>query len=266
MKLAMWVAILGCVLLGVVILGTVLWVGTNVLVACQCALSGERVTASVAEGDRYCTVVPIPKDWSVSPEFPVALDGLYRASAGGGVLFSLQNPDTAEHLALAEKYWIDLEHRGKIRIATEAEWEAAPEIPFPLVGTPALIKIPNRPEGLITGDHEVLSFNGYQLSKSGDIAMGGFWPPGDRYVLISSINGWCERNEKGFIGKAVYDGPFFIDIYSLWTGRKLAKIKGRWCNWTPDAALGNARWVSDRDLVFPFGQKKRDIIVCRFSE
>src|SRR5580704_10183989 len=116
MRFAMWVAILGAVTLGVTILGTVIWVGAKVVVECQCVLSGTTVTASVAEGTRYCTVVPIPKDWSASPEYPIALHGLYRASAGGGILFSLQNPYTAKHLAIAEKYWIDLEHRGKIRI------------------------------------------------------------------------------------------------------------------------------------------------------
>jgi hypothetical protein len=262
----MWVAIFGAVILGVTILGTVVWAGAKIVVACQCALSGTTVTASVAEGTRYCTVVPIPKDWSVAPEYPVALDGLYRAAAGGGVLFSLQNPYTAKHLAISEKYWIDLEHRGKIRIATDAEWDAAPEIPDPLVGTPSLIKIPKRSVGLVTEDNDVLSFNGYQLPKSGDIAMGTFWSPGDRYLVTSSIDGWCERGPAESIGKAAYDGPFFIDIYRLWTGRRLATIKGRWCDWTPSATLGELRWISEWDLVFPFGRKKRDIIVCRFSE
>src|SRR5579863_9295985 len=101
MKFAMWVAILGAVILGVTILGTAIWAGAKIAVACQCALSGTTVTASVAEGNRYCTVIPIPKDWSAPPEYPVALHGLYRASAGGGVLFSLQNPYTAQHLAIS---------------------------------------------------------------------------------------------------------------------------------------------------------------------
>lgn len=266
MKFAVAVAILGAVILGVAILGTTIWAGTTIVVECQCVLSGTTITASVAEGARYCTVVSIPKDWSTAPEYPVALNGLYRASAGGGFLFSLRNPYAAKALAISEKYWIDAEHRGNIRVASDAEWDAAPEIPHPLVGTPSLIKLPKQAVGLITEDNDVLSFNGHQFPKSGDIALGTTWSSGDQYLMMSSINGWCERGPAGFIGKAAYDGPFFIDIYRLRTGTRLAKIKGKWCDWAPSGTLGEARWVSERDFVFPFGRKKRNIVVCRFDE
>jgi hypothetical protein len=104
--------------------------------------------------------------------------------------------------------------------------------------------------------------NGHVLPKSGDIWM-QFWEFGfslnESYVSLLSFNGWYDA------GRASHDGPFFIDVYETAQGRRLALIRGSWCDFTPDGVLTNLRWISGRDLVFPYGWEKREMIVCLFE-
>ena len=96
------------------------------------------------------------------------------------------------------------------------------------------------------------------MAKSGDIWYGGPLPaPKDAYVLLRRFNGWWET------GRAAYGDSFFLDVYNTMTGKRVALIEGTWFNYTPDGVLRDALWIPERDLVFPFGADKRDIVVCR---
>ena len=232
------------------------------LAGCGCWPLRTTITARVKEGDQYCTIVHIPRPWSIPPEHIVSVDGLYRnVSSGDGFLFSLNNRSftTPKEIPDREKYWISLAHRGEIRAATEADWAGGKAI-GPLVGSVQLPKLegPEPPE-YEQQDSRTLTVNGHLLPKSGDIWRGRSMAPGDRYVVLSSFNGWWDA------GRAARNGPFFIDVYETTHGKRVALIRGSWCDFTPDGVLNELGWISDRDLVFPYGAEKRDIVVCHFD-
>jgi hypothetical protein len=81
----------------------------------------------------------------------------------------------------------------------------------------------------------------------------------DSYVSLQSFNGWWDE------GRGSHDGPFFIDVYESQEGKRVALIRGSWCDFTPDGVLTSLRWISERDLAFPYGWDKRDVVVCHFD-
>jgi hypothetical protein len=117
---------------------------------------------------------------------------------------------------------------------------------------------PEPPE-YVEKDSRTLTINGHLLAKSGDIWRSRFLAPEDKYVALSSFNGWWAA------GRAARDAPFFIDVYETTRGKRIALIRGSWCDFTPDGVLNELRWISDQDLVFPYGFEKRDIVVCHLD-
>jgi len=232
------------------------------LAGCGCWPLRPASTARVKEGNQYCTVVHTPRPWSILPLDAFVAHGLYRnVSSGDGFLFTIDDPSVTtpgEHPD-PERYWISSTHRGQIRTATNAEWVGSDEIGH-LIGSAQLAKLegPEPPE-YVEQDSRTLTINGHLLAKSGDIWRSRFLAPGNRYIALSSFNGWWDA------GRAARDGPFFIDVYEAAHGKRLALIRGSWCDFTPDGVLNELRWISDRDLVFPYGSEKRDIVVCHFD-
>jgi hypothetical protein len=219
----------------------------------------DTVTAKIREGSKFCSEVRIPRAWSAIPN-PLGASGIYgHAANDSGFLFSLQNPTQGMRQATVEKYWIDLVHRGQIRSATEEEWNAAPEI-LGLVGSYAQLKWDGpAPKGLIKKDGRRVSFNGVQFAKAGDIWGGPILSPGDKYIELSSFDGfWAD-------GKAANDGHYFIDIHEVQDGRRIAAIRGEWRHYDPMGAIGGFDWISRRDLVFLYGAEARNLIVCRLD-
>jgi hypothetical protein len=229
------------------------------IASCQCRPGVTAITASVKEGIQYCAIVHIPQPWDLPPDYA---DGaaVYRLPANGDAfLFSLQNPFVGRPTPIAQKYRIDLVHRGAIRSATDAEWEAAKEIQYvPTSAEPLKLDGAEPQELPIVKDNRTLTVNGHLLPKSGDIWM-HFPRVRTPYIILTSFNGWWAE------GKAANDGPFFIDVYEPTAGKRLALVRGHWCLFTPDGVLNRLRWISNRDLAFPFGFETRDIVVCRFE-
>ena len=153
-----------------------------------------------------------------------------------------------------------MDHRGVIRAALEAEWNAATEI-RDLIGSANLViaEGPEPKEHPIRKDNRTFSFKGQRLRPSGDIWFGAFMAPGDRYAAVRSFNGWWDS------GRAARDGPLFIDVYDTARGVRLAVIHGNWCDYGPDEVFHEMAWISDHEFLLPFGDKKRDILACRFD-
>jgi hypothetical protein len=243
--------------------------GCAVIARSQCVVGNTTITAKVVEGEQFCRVVHIPQDWQhLERGGLVGNEGVYRRSPNGdGFLFTLSDwpPDLHARITPAQKYWIDLSDRGKIRLASEVEWSAATEIDRMETLGPRLPVVLEGPEPgderhIIRKDDRVAIYKGRAYQKSGDIWMGLVLSPSAQFIAARSFNGWWHD------GKAPFSGPIFIDVYDFEIAKKLAFIKGDWCDWTPNAALDEWRWISDRDAVFPFGDLKRDIIVCRFKK
>jgi hypothetical protein len=232
------------------------------LAGCACWPLRPASTARVKEGDQYCTVVHIPRPWSIVPMDAVVAHGLYRnVSPSDGFLFSIDDPSSttpSEHPD-RERYWIGLTHRGQIRPATADEWEHSQAIGVWNRSGALKLQGPELPNHPVETDPRILMLNGRALPKSGDIWVGFAESPQTSYVSLSSFNGWWDA------GRAAHDGPFFIDVYGTTSGKRIALIRGSWCDYTPDGVLNELRWISDRDLVFPYGSEKRDIVVCHFD-
>jgi hypothetical protein len=237
----------------------VLTVAAIPIASCQCRPGVTAITASVKEGSQYCSIVHIPQPWDLPFDYAGGT-AVYRLPAqGDAFLFSLQNPFVGRSTPIAQKYRIDLVHRGVIRSAIDSEWEAGKDIQYVPTSTEPLKLDGPEPLGLpIVKDNRTLTVNGHLLPKSGDIWM-GFPRIRTPYIVLTSFNGWWAE------GKAANDGPFFIDVYQPAAGKRLGLIRGHWCLFTPDGALNRLRWISNRDLVFPFGFETRDIVVCRFE-
>jgi hypothetical protein len=225
----------------------------------QCRPLVISITMSIEDGTKFCRILRIPQPWNAQDR-ELGSGGLYRRPNGGdGILFSLEKPGTASNIPVSQKYWIDLGRGQGIRLASDAEWAAGTDIPF-LVGTGKVVMSGAEPkERPIRKDSRVVSFNGHQFPKSGDIWSGAYVAPGNKYVALRSFNGWSDA------GRASRDGSLFIDVYDTADGKRLAAIQGSWCDYVPESILEEVKWISDRDLFLPFGDKKRDVLACRFD-
>jgi hypothetical protein len=192
----------------------------------------------------------------------VSSRALYRLSpAGDAFFFSLRNPLTGQAIPLQQKYRIGLTDLGAIRPATDSEWESGKELELRRARAVKLQGAEPQTHP-VERDDRTLVLNGHVLPKSGDIWMQFMefrFSLNDTYVALSSFNGWYDA------GRASHDGPFFIDVYETAQGKRVALIRGSWCDFTPDGLLADLAWISERDLVFPYGWEKRDMIVCHFD-
>jgi hypothetical protein len=237
----------------------ILWLSLVVVAACQCRFT--EIRAKIESGSEFCAAVIVPKDWTVPGGGSARISGVfYEAQKHDEVLFSLENPRDPHRGPLPEKYAIDLKNRGRLRVVTAEEWSKGKEIEPPSRSTLKVTLEGTEPqEHPRTSDSRVLKVGSRSFAKSGDLWLGNpFIAPGDQFIALRSFNGWWEG------GRATYSGTFFVDIYDINSGKRLAKIRGTWCNWTPDGVLDQLRWVSGHDLMFPYGAEMRDLIVCHF--
>jgi len=161
------------------------------------------------------------------------------------------------------KYRITLTVPVRVVAATEEEWNLstparrwpdAAEMTYGLLGGGTG---PNLREG--ERDRRELRLGGHLLERTGNI-----WAPdkpillsaSKKYVALQSWDGWSAA------GKSPYAGKLYIDVYEVSTGRALARIHGKWSDWTPEGAQAEVYWLSDNDLIAPFDWDERSFLLC----
>jgi hypothetical protein len=161
------------------------------------------------------------------------------------------------------KYRILLGAAPSVVAASDEEWKDGTEILRSFVGdhVKALIDGPSPTSGgrLVKSDPRPYHPNGRLLAKSGDIWLGIKVAPDNRYAALLSFDGWWDG------ARAPRDGHFYIDVYNLETSRRVALLNGYWTNWNFDDKLAQLQWVTNRDLLLPFGDLGEYIVACQFG-
>ncbi len=104
-----------------------------------------------------------------------------------------------------------------------------------------------------------LLFRGISYSNQGISGTAYIWRRSDRYAAVRSFNGWWS------FGRASHSGSPLSTFTTTASGTRIAAIRGSWFAWTPNAVFEDMSWISDRDMLLPFGDMKRDILACRFD-
>jgi len=236
--------------------------GWFALIATGCRILNEpidRVSAELKDGSQFCSEVRVPKAWEGIPD-PFEMSGIYSGTRDrSGILFSLQIPSAADREATKEKYWIDLDHRGQIRPATDDEWKAAPPLEQVSGSNAKLTFDGNEPSGVVRKDRRSLFFNGNKFTKKGDIWYAPGLTHGDKYLVLMSYDGYSAGP------KSAIEGDYYIEVFNVKTGKRLAMIEGQSRYDAPYIPFRGLYWLSDRDLVFLYGMEARNLIVCRFD-
>ena len=155
------------------------------------------------------------------------------------------------------KFWVNF-RSGKVRDATQAEWNSGVAVP-PDRSTKGPFF---RPQA-----NEPISFEGKLFRKSGPK-----WPivpalvsPDRRWIAVQSWDG-KDYTDQGinirFLPELWEHGRFFIDLYDVSSGRKLAAIAGTERGLLrADGAL-QTYWLKSRYFIFQLGSHLERMLVC----
>jgi hypothetical protein len=226
-------------------------------------------TIRIEEGARYCKILTLPRPLSdadpsksylgIQYEFrrqPNAPQQYFFTPLAG---FGDRGPFNVYRLVISNP--------KQIKVATKEEWENGKPVGLiPMGGEMVEDVIEGTPppsDGrLVTTDERIFRYAGRKLEKSGDLWEAGrsvLFSSGKSHAALQSWNGWSA-------GKTSGDGPFFVDIYQLGTGKRIALIRGERCGITPEFVLEYTLWLTDTDFVMPFPfDRKPEILVCHFD-
>jgi hypothetical protein len=165
-----------------------------------------------------------------------------------------------------QKYAVDLSGRKGTRRISEAEWEAASELPVserPLLPRPDVIKwdgpilLPSGPRWKGIGASVPWS----HLSSTGARAAINSWDGFEITYTFLDPTSFGQRDKV--------KGEYWVDIYETATARPLIRIHGSFRGAEPSIFLNQANWYSDRYYVMPVGGTThvyefnlRDLLVC----
>jgi hypothetical protein len=251
--------------------------------ACRCYLGKlTEVRVKVAEGEQYCEVVTLPDKW-LEAELPVSaiIAGLqYRWPPGSRNEFLITPlPADEEDLSKDQKitgrkakfrvYRISLRIPVRVRQADDTEWSMGQPIQVwpredmtthllqgPKVGvSDSRVDLPPGKK-----DPRTFRFEGFSFPRSGDIwdlYRPVLFPETKRYVALQSFNGWYRLG-----GLTSPEGDLFLDIYRVADRQPLARMTGTWCDFVPEGIFRESVWLSDNDLIMPFGYSLRSFLLC----
>lgn len=250
------------------------YVSTTALNACGQVGTSMRFT--VEEGKQYCEVLTLPTPWAAKSPGKEWLG--YRLQyrwprEGRGEILVKPEPQEEVDYTTVEKltgrmletptYRITLSHPVQVSSASAQEWNAGIEArrwPAPAEDTNNWIGGGIEPD-LEDGQRDPREFRylGRLFDRSGQI-WAGFAPvlfsPAKRYVALQSWDGWYQG------GKTSHSGHLYIDLYDARSGNSMARIHGKWSDWTPDGSFSPTAWLTENDLILPFDWDLRSILLC----
>jgi hypothetical protein len=166
-------------------------------------------------------------------------------------------------MLVTAKYRFSLSPPIRVTAATDEEWNASIEARRWPGWTETTYRIlgptigPEVPEG--KKDPREFRVAGRLFERSGniwEIYRPILFSPDKRYVALQSWDGWF------LDGKASYGGKLYIDLYDVASGKPLARVRGKWWDWTPNGSMSETSWLTENDLILPFDWDLRNFLVC----
>lgn len=173
-----------------------------------------------------------------------------------------------------EKYAVDLSRSDRVRTIDEKTWQSGQ----PLLRSGRGGIMPTHPTD------QGVSFGGRVFDKSGTkwSGVGGGPVPeivspvvdlGLARIAVYSWDGFDIRYDfldpSALFEKDKVKGQFWIDLYEVASGRRLAQIAGRFDGADPGRFMGNASWYGNRFFVMPIGKTSwpgtynlRRLLIC----
>jgi hypothetical protein len=237
---------------------------------------GTTTRFAVEEGKQYCEVVTVPTAWAASSPgkqwLGLPLQYRWPADSRHEILVSPEPQAEVDlftdqkftgRMLVTAKYRISLSPPIRVTAATEMEWNAGIEARrWPGVNEfPDELQDAPTPQDIPEGKKDPREFrhHGRLFDRSGniwDLPRPVLFSPARRYVALQSWDGWY------YAGKAPYSGRLYIDLYDAASGKALARVRGKWSDWTPAGSLGETYWLTENDLILPFDWDLRNFLVC----
>jgi len=244
------------------------------VVACRAV--GSHTEYGVYDGKNYCQVITLPTPWSAkSPSkewLGVGMQYRWPKDNHEEILVTPKPQEETDYssdkvltgrMLVTPKYRISLSIPVRLTPVTDQEWNSGTEArrwPGEHETTYEILQGGIGPD-VRHGERDPREFRyeGHLFDRSGKI-WGPYNPvllsPNKRYVALQSWDGWW------LSGKAPYSGELYIDIYAASSGQPIARIRGKWSDWTPDGAQKDVYWLTDHDLISPFDWDQRSFLVC----
>jgi hypothetical protein len=159
-------------------------------------------------------------------------------------------------LPAPQKYSVDLNRSRAVRRISEAEWQAAPQLPWN--GTAKGI-IPNAQDRGVQYKGPLLERSGprWQGIGGGSLLPETFLSQSASRAAVNSWDGfditYSFLDPTSFGKRNKVEGQYWVDIYETSSGRALLRIRGSFHGAEPYQFQGQAAWYSDRYYVIPVG-------------
>jgi hypothetical protein len=259
------------------------YAATLTLIWCNVSKSllAERITFEVSVGAKACSIVNIPRRWTVPDSKSLELWGHFELSYEDD--FDFRRPEVSEpeilvtvartrtarvgkdRLYSSDHYALYPGHRSRVRPASQKEWEQAePLLMFRFqAGNELAGEVP---------DNFTLKYKGKTFEKSGQHWL-GFMGGGtdyasrlsadDRFVAVNSWSGVALSGAPlGEFGGSNYHGDYFVDIYSLETFNRVIVIKGTFGGLSPSEFVPRSFWLGKRYFVLPLKTDMTKLMFC----
>jgi hypothetical protein len=237
---------------------------------------GQTASAKVVAGSEHCREIHFPGGWKPTKGMQKAQQNHFaRFDFGSFYEFRKTTGVTQEYLVAAvdggmapprdyspNKFWVNF-RSGNVRHATQAEWDSGIVVPQRR-HTKGVILPPQTDDGVLFRDR--------LFQKSGPQ-----WPlitfewarlsPDQKWVAVQSWEGKDYANGLGIIfPPRGGHGKFFIDLYEVSSGRKLAAIAGAERDTLEaDEPLGLTFWIASRYFIVPLGSHIERMLVCEVA-
>jgi hypothetical protein len=157
-------------------------------------------------------------------------------------------------LPAPQKYGVDLSGGKSLGRIGEAEWQAAPQLPW--AGSGGLEPRPT---------DRGIQYKGPLLERSGPkwtgVGNGPVWTKLSSGLTRAAVNSWdgfditySFLDPTSFLQRNKVVGQYWVDIYETSSGRALLRIQGSFHGAEPYQFQGQAAWYSDRYYLLPIGR------------
>jgi hypothetical protein len=225
----------------------------------------------------YCHIIRFPQGWiypifatgpSVRPhsyDYNSGSDYEFRASGpvGSKFLISGVNILGEGRFYTNNQYEIDLTDREAVPQPASGEaWQAAKAIP--LSRHDLMARSPLREDAPFRFRERAFARSGKWWSLYSSRLS-----PSQTWLALQSkteIETYVGEVGSPFGGTGRYKGKLFWDIFNAETGKKVLTITGTYLDTSPDYAIHNAAWLTDRYFIIALGEHRERCLVCEFDQ
>lgn len=222
--------------------------------------------AVVTYGDEHCQTARFPGGWHLPPNDHRQLDQFeFRRQETNGDVYLVSGVVVLKSGIKAyspSKYRVELGDIGRVRPATQQEWDTA---------VPVLLGDRFRPTLQQPRHGDNFVFRQRTFKKSGPkwpaIGVDARISPDERWIAVQSWQGSDYRDGDAFFTPGTLFGTpsrFFVDLYEVASGDKIVSFDGVDHDFSAgDAPLLNSFWLESRYFVVPLGSRREKLLVCQ---